>query len=70
MICVTIRRPLLCQPPEKGRDRVADQTEPSAQQAKKDETLAFLFLAFVLFPMLAVVTVVWMQHLMFGPPGV
>ena len=55
---------------------MADQTEPSAQQAKKDETLAFLFLAFVLFPILAVVTVggfgfiVWMQHLIFGPPGV
>lgn len=42
---------------------------------KRHETLAFLFLAFVLFPLLAIVFVggfgfvVWMQHLMFGPPG-
>ncbi|MDF0602438.1 periplasmic nitrate reductase, NapE protein [Psychromarinibacter sp. C21-152] len=44
--------------------------------SKRHETLAFLFLAFVLFPVLAIVLVggfgfiVWMQHLMFGPPGV
>lgn len=42
---------------------------------KKHETLAFLFLAFVLFPVLSVVFVggfgfvVWMRHLVFGPPG-
>jgi Periplasmic nitrate reductase system, NapE component len=43
--------------------------------AKRHETLAFLFLSVVLFPLLSVVLVggfgfvIWMQHLIFGPPG-
>lgn len=48
---------------------------PDTTPAKRHETLAFLFLAFVLFPILAIVFVggfgfvVWMQHLIVGPPG-
>lgn len=43
--------------------------------AKRDETMAFLFLSFVLFPILAIVVVggygflLWMQQLLVGPPG-
>ncbi|MDN2566320.1 periplasmic nitrate reductase, NapE protein [Aquibium sp. A9E412] len=46
-----------------------------ATPQKKHETIAFLLLAFVLFPVLSVIFVggfgfvVWMQHLVFGPPG-
>lgn len=53
-----------------------DQGDLPRSSQKKDETFAFLFLAFVLFPVLAIVIVggygfiVWMQHLMFGPPGI
>lgn len=42
---------------------------------RRHETVAFLLLAFVLFPLLSVIFVggfgfvVWMQHLMFGPPA-
>ena len=42
---------------------------------RRHETIAFLLLAFVLFPLLSVIFVggfgfvVWMQHLMFGPPS-
>jgi nitrate reductase NapE len=43
--------------------------------SRKDETLAFLALAVVLAPVLAVIFVggfgflIWMQHLIFGPPA-
>lgn len=53
----------------------ADSEKTDAPPRKRHETLAFLFLAIVLFPVLSVVFVggfgfvVWMQHLMFGPPG-
>ncbi len=48
---------------------------PRNAPGRKHETIAFLFLAFVLFPILSIVLVggfgfiVWMQHLVFGPPG-
>ncbi|KUF09194.1 hypothetical protein AVJ23_19155 [Pseudoponticoccus marisrubri] len=52
------------------------QSDPAPDHpGKRDETLAFLFLAFVLFPILAILFVggfgfvVWMQHLIVGPPG-
>lgn len=54
---------------------MADNPVKDHTHTKRDETLAFAFLAFVLFPVLAVAVVggfgfiVWMQHLMFGPPG-
>jgi nitrate reductase NapE len=54
---------------------VENSTGPATHK-KRDETLAFIFLAFILFPVLAVAIVggfgfiVWMQHLIFGPPGV
>jgi nitrate reductase NapE len=56
---------------------MSHETEATAAPAhkKRYETLAFLFLAFVLFPVLAIGIVggfgfvVWMQHLLFGPPG-
>ncbi len=49
--------------------------QPSAQQRRR-ETIAFVLLALVLFPILSVVIVggfgflVWMQQLLLGPPGV
>ncbi|KAA9009023.1 periplasmic nitrate reductase, NapE protein [Histidinibacterium aquaticum] len=53
----------------------SDQAQVSDHSpSKRHETLAFLFLAFVLFPLLSVIFVggfgflIWMQHLMFGPP--
>ncbi|MCP1200508.1 periplasmic nitrate reductase, NapE protein [Notoacmeibacter sp. MSK16QG-6] len=48
----------------------------SQPQSKRFETVAFIFLTLVLFPVLAIVFVggfgfiVWMQQLVFGPPGV
>ena len=51
------------------------QEEQSTPQRKRDETLTFVFLAVFLAPLLSVVIVggygfiVWMQHLIFGPPG-
>lgn len=54
----------------------ADIQAESDQIGKRDETFAFVFLAFVLFPGLAVAFVgglgfiIWMQQLVFGPPGV
>lgn len=53
----------------------SEQSQTQETPPKRDETLAFLFLSLVLFPILAVIIVggygfiVWMQHLMFGPPG-
>lgn len=53
----------------------ADPEHGEERPGKRHETLAFLFLAFVLFPVLAIVFiggfgfVVWMQHLLVGPPG-
>jgi nitrate reductase NapE len=52
-----------------------DPDDLEASPRKRDETLAFVFLSIVLFPILAIAIVggfgfiVWMQHLMFGPPG-
>jgi periplasmic nitrate reductase NapE len=43
--------------------------------SKGDETFAFVFLSFVLFPILAIVFVggfgfiLWMLQLIYGPPG-
>ncbi len=43
--------------------------------ARRHETIAFVLLSLVLFPVLSVIFVggfgfiVWMRHLMFGPPG-
>ncbi len=57
---------------------MAAHDEPAQADAvpkKKHETWAFLFLAFVLFPLLSIILVggfgfiIWMQHLIFGPPG-
>ena len=51
------------------------QEEQLAPQRKRDETLTFVFLAVFLAPLLSVIIVggygfiVWMQHLIFGPPG-
>ena len=48
---------------------------PKETTTKAQETIAFLFLAFVLFPVLAIVFVggfgfiVWMEQLLLGPPG-
>lgn len=53
----------------------SEKAEETAAAKRSDETWAFLFLALLLFPILAIVSVggfgfiVWMQHLMFGPPG-
>lgn len=50
------------------------QTEDAAGPRRRHETLAFVLLAFVLFPVLSIVLVggfgfaVWMQHLLIGPP--
>lgn len=50
-----------------------DPPRPEAP-GKRNEMLAFVFLAVVLFPLLSVILVggfgfvIWMQHLMFGPP--
>lgn len=58
---------------ENGVER--DETASSEPATRRQETLAFLFLAFVLFPVLAVIFVggfgffVWMEQLLFGPPG-
>jgi len=52
-----------------------DHPPKSPKPNKRHETLAFLFLAFVLFPVLSIALVggigfvIWMQHLVFGPPG-
>ena len=49
--------------------------EDHATASRKDETLAFLALAVLLAPVLAVIFVgglgflIWMQHLIFGPPA-
>ena len=55
------------------------KSEPKAQRsetpAKRHETMAFLFLAVVLFPLMSIILVggfgfiIWMQHLLLGPPG-
>ncbi|RLQ87922.1 periplasmic nitrate reductase, NapE protein [Notoacmeibacter ruber] len=53
------------------------QVDPGLEKApsRGNETLAFLFLSLVLFPLLSIVLVggfgfvIWMEHLMFGPPG-
>ena len=53
----------------------AEPKDDPVETSKRDETIAFLFLAFVLFPLLAVIFVggygflVWMQQLIYGPPG-
>ncbi len=53
----------------------AEPDDDPDKTTKRDETIAFLFLAFVLFPLLAVIFVggygflVWMQQLLLGPPG-
>ncbi|MGR3362748.1 MAG: periplasmic nitrate reductase, NapE protein [Maritimibacter harenae] len=55
-------------------DEHSSAPEPHSA-SKGQETVAFLFLALVLFPILAVVFVggfgfvVWMQQLLLGPPG-
>lgn len=42
---------------------------------KRHETIAFLFLSVVLFPLMSIILVggfgfiIWMQQLLFGPPG-
>ncbi|WP_292292388.1 periplasmic nitrate reductase, NapE protein [Marivita sp.] len=42
---------------------------------KRHETIAFVFLSVVLFPLLSIILVggfgfiIWMQHLLLGPPG-
>lgn len=52
-----------------------EQRDPELRPSRRDETFAFLFLAFVLFPLLSIILVggfgfvLWMSHLMFGPPG-
>lgn len=52
----------------------SDHPERAAKD-KGDETLAFLALALVLFPILSIVLVggygflVWMQQILIGPPG-
>jgi nitrate reductase NapE len=49
--------------------------EDQVTVSRKHETLAFLALAVLLAPLLAVIFVgglgflIWMQHLMFGPPA-
>ena len=46
----------------------------STGTSREDETWAFVTLAVLLFPILSVIVVggigfiVWMQHLLFGPP--
>lgn len=53
----------------------ADPAPNKSAPSKRHETAAFLFLAFILFPLLSVILVggfgflIWMQHLVFGPPG-
>lgn len=48
---------------------------PSPPPRKRDEFIAFLFLAVVIWPILAVAVVggygflVWMWQMIFGPPG-
>ncbi|MAM63364.1 periplasmic nitrate reductase, NapE protein [Maritimibacter sp. UBA3975] len=50
-------------------------SEQRETSSRGQETVAFLFLALVLFPILAVIFVggfgfvVWMEQLLFGPPG-
>lgn len=50
-------------------------SEGAAVSVRKDERLAFITLAVFLAPVLAVVFVgglgflIWMQHLVFGPPA-
>lgn len=52
-----------------------EQRSPEIRPTRWDETLAFLFLAFVLFPLLSILLIggfgfaLWMTHLWFGPPG-
>lgn len=52
-----------------------ERQDPEIQPTRRDETIVFLFLAFVLFPLLSIILVggfgfvLWMSHLMFGPPG-
>jgi nitrate reductase NapE len=52
-----------------------DTQDGSRPSTKGQETVAFLFLALVLFPILAIAFVggfgfvVWMEQLLFGPPG-
>lgn len=54
---------------------MADARIEQDANGKSDETLAFLTLALVLFPILSVVVVggygflVWMQQILTGPPG-
>ena len=59
--------------------RADGKKEPQAPQAerpkKRYETIAFLFLSVILFPVMSIILVggfgfiIWMQQLMFGPPG-
>ena len=54
---------------------LAQQGDTSPER-KRDETITFVFLAVLLAPALSVIFVggygflVWMQHLIFGPPAV
>ena len=54
---------------------LVDQQEKELRPTRWDETFAFLFLAFILFPLLSIILiggfgfVLWMSHLMWGPPG-
>ena len=52
------------------------ETQDAANHpTRRDEGIAFFLLAFVLFPVLSIILVggfgfvLWMSHLMFGPPG-
>ena len=51
------------------------ETPPPDAPEKRHETIAFLFLSVVLFPLLSIMLVggfgfiIWMQHLLIGPPG-
>lgn len=50
-------------------------SEPPEKPTKRHETIAFLFLSIVLFPLMSIILVggfgfiIWMQHLLLGPPG-
>lgn len=52
-----------------------ESTDRPAVRQRRRETIAFVLLALVLFPILSVIVVggfgflVWMQQLLFGPPG-
>lgn len=54
---------------------VPERQDPEIRPTRWDETFAFLFLAFVLFPLLSIILVggfglvLWMSHLIWGPPG-